>query len=111
MEVWLLLWQSCEDILRLSLYEFGITGTGLAITLHNSRACRALSLSWLALMPRWPPSTSNTPSSTASGTTPSHQTLIRQITRVFRDVSLAYSSPEAVQHPEPPHRTMGGASV
>src|SRR6516164_9779606 len=35
--------------------------------------------------PRWPPSTSNAPSSTASGTTPSHQTLIRQITRLFRD--------------------------
>src|SRR5438270_436065 len=27
-------------------------------------------------MPTWPPSTSNVPSSTASGTTPSHQTII-----------------------------------
>src|SRR6516162_850203 len=41
-------------------------------------------------MPRWPLSTSNAPSSTASGTTPSHQTLIRQITRLFRDVPLVF---------------------
>src|ERR1700748_1103479 len=39
-------------------------------------------------MPRWRPSTSNEPSSTASGTTPSPQTFIRQITRLFRDVPL-----------------------
>jgi hypothetical protein len=39
-------------------------------------------------IPRWPPSTSNAPISTASGTTPSHQTLIRQITRLFRDGPL-----------------------
>src|ERR1700739_770169 len=39
-------------------------------------------------MPRWPPSTSNALGSMASGTTPSHQTLIRQTTRLFRDVPL-----------------------
>jgi hypothetical protein len=36
-------------------------------------------------MPRWPRSTSNAPSSTASGTTPSHQIPIAQIARLSRD--------------------------
>jgi len=35
--------------------------------------------------PRWLPSTSNAPSSTASGITPSHQIIIPLITRLFRD--------------------------
>jgi predicted phage terminase large subunit-like protein len=35
--------------------------------------------------PRWPLSTSNVPSSTASGTTPSHQVRIAQIARLSRD--------------------------
>ena len=39
-------------------------------------------------MPRWPPSTSSAPSSTASGTTPSHQILIAQIVRLSRDGPL-----------------------
>src|SRR5580704_16604597 len=39
--------------------------------------------------PRSPPSTSNGPSSTASGTTPSHRIPIRQIARLFPDEPLA----------------------
>src|SRR5205814_5622140 len=38
--------------------------------------------------PRSPPSTSNGPSSTASGTTPSHRIPIHQIARLFPDVPL-----------------------
>ena len=40
-----------------------------------------------SLMPRWPPSISNTPNSTASGTTPSHRIYTRQIARLFPDGS------------------------
>ncbi len=43
-------------------------------------------------MPRWPPSTSNAPSSTASGTTPSHQMPIAQIARLSRDGPLPLSA-------------------
>src|SRR6516162_6669358 len=39
-------------------------------------------------MPRWPRSTSNAPSSTVSGTTPSHQIPIAQIARLSRDGPL-----------------------
>jgi hypothetical protein len=39
--------------------------------------------------PRWPPSTLNAPSSTASGITPSHRIPIRQIARLFPDEPLA----------------------
>src|SRR5580704_18748194 len=41
-------------------------------------------------MPRWPRSTSGAPSSTASGTTPSHQILIAQIARLSRDGPLVH---------------------
>src|SRR5215472_15664552 len=44
--------------------------------------------------PRSPPSTSNGPSSTASGTTPSHQIPIRQIARLFPDAPLGITAPK-----------------
>src|SRR6266404_2499726 len=42
--------------------------------------------------PRWPPSTLNAPSSTASGITPSHRIPILQIARLFPDGPLASSA-------------------
>jgi group II intron reverse transcriptase/maturase len=55
----------------------------LHLTLANTPA--ALSCPTL----RWPRSTSNVPSSTVSGTTPSHRIPIRQIARLFPDEPLA----------------------
>src|SRR5246127_6007514 len=59
-------------------------------------------------MARLPRSTSNAPSSTASGTTPSHQILIAQIARLSRDGPLVGSVIMADKSPE---SALAGRSV
>src|SRR5215470_14528518 len=63
------------------------TKTGLTVRCELDTAYTPAALS--CPTPRSPPSTSNGPSSTASGTTPSHRIPIRQIARLFPDAPLA----------------------
>ena len=72
--------QAARQLSRDHLADLGHTTKPVSPCVANSTPANTpAALSYR--MPRWPPSTSNVPNSTASGTTPSRQTIIPQIAR------------------------------